>query len=184
MQAIKTIKGSGEPQVQLTKGKVVGLVDYVITLRSEIAQQKTVALHTQYATVPSYVFAPAGEAWFSDSPGASGIRPLYVPSLEELGLDEESYELEAMAVVEASDPNGTNDPIEVRALDLSTNTAVTGSTGSGNLSGSALDAAIKTPYFPIEGGKAYFVDARKMNINGALAASLGRNRLYVRAKAK
>lgn len=61
MQAIKTIKGSGEPQVQLTKGKVVGLVDYVNTLRSEIAQQKTVALHTQYATVPSYVFAPAGE---------------------------------------------------------------------------------------------------------------------------
>jgi hypothetical protein len=120
----------------------------------------------------------------SDVPGASGIRPLYVPSLEELGLDGESYELEAMAVVEASDPNGTNGRIEARVLDLSTNRTVIGSTGSGNLSGSALDAAIKTPYFPIEGGKAYFVDARKMDVNSTLAASLGRNRLYVRAKAK
>ncbi|WP_282783119.1 hypothetical protein [Phaeodactylibacter xiamenensis] len=184
MQGIKQIQGSYEPRVQLDNGNVVGLVDYLKTLRAEIAGQTTLALHTQYAPVPSYIFTLSGEAWFSTNPGNGGIRSLYVPTLEELGLDTASYDLEAMAVVEAADPNATSDPLDIRVLDLSDNSVVTGSEGTGNLSGSSLDAAIKTEYFTITGGKSYFVDARKRNVNETFLASLGRYRLYIRAVAK
>ena len=184
MQGIKQqLNGSYISQVLLSNGRVTGLIDYIKTLRVAIGKQITLAIHTQYAPVPSYIFPLAGEAWFSTNPGAGGIRSVYVPTLSELGLDD-NHTLEAMAVVEAADPNATSDPLDIRVLDLSDNSVVTGSEGTGNLSGSALDAAIKSDFFPITGGKSYFVDARKRNVNETFLANLGRYRLYVRAVAK
>lgn len=184
MQGIKQqVNGGYISQVQLSNGKVVGLIDYIKSLRIASSKQVTLAIHTQYAPAPSYIFTLAGEAWISTNPGASGIRSVYVPTLEELGLDG-NYTLEAMAVVEAADPNGSGGPLDIRVLDLSDNSVVPGSEGTGNLSGSALDAAVKSGFFPITGGKPYFVDARKRNVNNTFLANLGRYRLYVRAALK
>lgn len=96
--------------------------------------------------------------WFFDSLGVFGICLFYVLFLEEFGLDEESYELEVMVVVEVFDLNGMNDLIEVWALDFLINIVVIGSIGLGNFLGSVLDVVIKMFYFLIEGGKVYFVD--------------------------
>lgn len=184
MQGIKQQANGGYiSQVQLSNGKVVSLIDYIKALGAAAGKQMALAIHTQYAPAPSYIFTLAGEAWISTNPGTSGIRGVYVPTLEELGLDG-NYTLEAMAVVEAADPNGSGDPLDIRVLDLSDNSVVAGSEGTGNLSGSALDAAVKSGFFPVTGGKTYFVDARKRNVNNTFLANLGRYRLYVRAALK
>ncbi|WP_421947089.1 hypothetical protein [Phaeodactylibacter xiamenensis] len=184
MQRIKQQANGGYiSQVQLSNGKVASLIDYIKALGAAAGKQMALAIHTQYAPAPSYIFTLAGEAWISTNPGVSGIRGVYVPTLEELGLDG-NYTLEAMAVVEAADPNGSGDPLDIRVLDLSDNSVVAGSEGTGNLSGSALDAAVKSGFFPVTGGKTYFVDARKRNVNNTFLANLGRYRLYVRAALK
>lgn len=119
-----------------------------------------------------------GEVWISINLGASGIWGVYVFMFEEFGLDG-NYMLEVMVMVEVVDLNGSGDLLDIWVFDLFDNSVVFGSEGIGNFFGSVLDVVVKFGFFLVIGGKMYFVDVCKCNVNNMFLANFGCYWFYV-----
>lgn len=188
MKPITGVIGAYEPRVQLEDGTKQGLVEYIADLAQERAgtgsKRQTFTLQSQYNPSLSYLLSPAGDDWVSVSPGAGGIRRIYVPSLQEMGLDPSLYELEAQASAVALNISVGAVDVNIRALDPANN-VVAGSTGTLNTPVSSVEKIVKSDFFKIDGGAAYFVDAQTSNVGGnSYRVNLGRMRITIRAVRK
>ncbi len=158
------VPGGYEPQVQLSDGKVVGLVDYVKTLSASATGNPgeiVDALHISDSVGSAAVTADT----YAFSEAQPPTKVLHVPTLEELGFDAGSYEMKAVLIVNAR-TNNPDKEVRVRLVQAS-GKAVAASEVAATLTSSSQDVIVKSPAaFAIVPGQAYAHDIRLVTAAG------------------
>ena len=158
------VPGGYEPQVQLSDGKVIGLVDYVKALTSA-----TTGNSGDVVDVVHISDSVGSAAVTVDTYAFSEVQPptkvLHVPTLEELGFDTDNYEMKAILVVNAR-TNNPDKAVRVRLVQAS-GKEVAASEVTATLTSSSQDVIVKSPdAFAITPGQSYAHDIRLVTASG------------------
>lgn len=168
--------------MQLSDGKVVGLVDYVKTLTSTTTGnpgEVVDAVHISDSVGSAAVTADA----YAFSESQPPTKVLHVPTLEELGFDAENYEMKAVLIVNARTNNPDKD-VRVRLVQAS-GKEVAASEVAATLTSSSQDVIVKSPAaFAITPGQAYAHDIRLVTAAGTDNAVMQSKSLLVQVLKK
>jgi hypothetical protein len=180
IQIVSAQRGAYENYVFLGDGRRMSLVKYVQEyLMSDVSGDVMDywVLENWYGT--SVAQTPAAEGWMSAA-GAGFYRGLFVPSLSDLGIDANKYKVEVCPAVVMRDNLATGDFVEIRLLNVPSNTVVAGAEGASELSGTDVEQLIQGEWVEVPTNSQYFVDVRKINTNSSSAAQTRRQLLYLR----
>jgi hypothetical protein len=178
METIQSkVPGGYEPQVQLSDGKVVGLVDYVKTLTSATTGNPGDVVDVVHIS-DSVGSAAVTAATYAFSEQAPPAKVLHVPTLEELGFDAANYEMKALLIVNARTNNPDKD-VRVRLVQAS-GKEVASSEVAATLTSSSQDVIVKSSApFAITPGEAYAHDIRLVTAGGGDNATMQSKSLLI-----
>jgi len=173
-------KGAYSPQVRLADGRSMSLADYCekyIVNDTPGAVADFWVLENFYGT--SLAQTPASEGWMSAA-GAVYYRGLFVPSLQDLGIDPNKYKVEVSAAAVVRDALGTADPVDIRLLSVPANTEISGAGATLVVSGEAKEEIVQGDWVEVPTNAQYFVDIRKRNVGGIQTVQARRQLLFMR----
>lgn len=173
-------RGAYENYVTLADGRQMSLVKWVQEYLMNDSAGQVVdywVLENWYGT--STAQTPVAEAWMSTA-GAAFYRGLFVPALADLGVDPNKYKVEVCPAVIMRDALATGDAVEIRLLNVPSNTVVPGAEGDSDLSGTDVEQIVQGEWVEVPTNAQYFVDVRKLDINTSSVAQTRRQLLYMR----
>lgn len=130
----------------------------------------------------AFITTPLAEAWlFESNPSPLAVRSVFLPWADHLGVDPDLHKVEIRAGLVCSDPNQTEDLMNVRLIDMSTGLPIAGSEASAELSGADQDQVILGPWVEAPAtNHSYLIDFRKQNDNSNSTATARNQILYIR----
>jgi hypothetical protein len=177
----KKVTGAYEPVVELEDGKLMGLVSYVKDLAgASVGNPGDVvdAVHINNNQASSATTA-AEFQFDKDNPPAQLI---HAPTLEELGYDEDGYELRAILIANVR-TNNANEDVQLRVVDA-LGDPVPGSSASATIEIAAQDQVVKSSPFSITPGGGYAIDLRLVQATEGHNATLFAKNLLIQVVKK
>ncbi len=155
------------------------IVEHLNELAGMVSGQVLRSMTSSNSFGSAFVTTPAAEDWLFESNPPS-IRSVFVPSLADLGADPDLHKVEIRAGLLCSDPNQTEDVVDIRLVDLSAGQPVAGSQASAPLSGTDQDQIVWGPWVEAPTNNSYLVDFRKQNDNSVSTATARNQFIHIR----
>lgn len=172
-------RGGYDPYVTDSEGRQRNAVEFFAELLSDLDASGTVIarFNVQNGYGPVFASSPVELEWFSNYPGESNVvlQSLPLPSISDLGIDTDKYQVFAKTMFVCQDALDTNSVVETRLLHmgpLGDWNVVSGSEASDTLTNGSKDQLIQSDWFETPTNGAFMIDFRTpehANANGVQA---------------
>lgn len=156
-------RGGYDPYVQDNSGRQVNLVDYVRELLGELDGSgiTTARFNVQNGYAGSSVAALADNEWvFDNPPSPTVLQSIVLPSVSDLGIDTEKYQVFAKTVLVVQDALNSAGTAQTRLVNMATGLPIAGSTATKEITTGNTEAVVESDWFECPTNGNFFLDFR------------------------
>ena len=156
-------RGAYDPYVQDNTGRQVNFVEFVRELLTDLdgSGNTTARFNVQNGYAGSSVAALADNEWVFDNPPSPAVlQSLALPSVSDLGIDTEKYQVFAKTVLVVQDALNVGGTAQTRLVYMDSLYVVPGSTATQVITAGNVESIVESDWFECPTNGNFFLDFR------------------------